>query len=127
MQQALKRPLPRDRPCRWMRQWPTRFPNRSSQRRCPRMSNVELERFRQKLREYRLLVNRSQGDLAAYLNLDYGELSNRLNAHKNAHLSHDNVRTMVRALADWGAITTRFQAEELLDLLLCPHFDLADW
>jgi predicted ATPase len=88
---------------------------------------ADLERFRQKLREYRLLVNRSQGDLAAYLNLDYSELSNRLNAHKNAHLSHDNVRTLVRALADWGAITTRSQAEELLDLMLCPHFDPADW
>jgi predicted ATPase len=91
------------------------------------MANADLERFRQKLREYRLLVNRSQGDLAAYLNLDYSELSNRLNAHKNAHLSHDNVRTLVRALAEWGAITTRSQAEELLDLMLCPHFDPADW
>jgi predicted ATPase len=87
---------------------------------------ADLERFRQKLREYRLLVNRSQGDLAAYLNLDYNELSNRLNAHKNAHLSHDNVRGLVRALAEWGAITTRSQAEELLDLMLCPHFDPVD-
>jgi hypothetical protein len=33
----------------------------------------------------------------------------------------------VRALAEWGAITTRYQAEELLDLMLCPHFDQADW
>src|SRR6478735_7808812 len=88
--------------------------------------NTDLERFRQKLLEYRLLVNRNQGDLAAYLNLDYSELSNRLNSHKNAHLSHDNVRTLVRALADWGAITTQAQAEELLDLMLCPHFDLVD-
>src|SRR4051794_2755472 len=91
------------------------------------MVTVDLERFRLKLREYRLLVNRSQGDLAAYLNLDYNELSNRLNAHKNAHLSHDNVRTLVRALAEWGAITTQAQAEELLDLMLCPHFDPVDW
>ena len=53
------------------------------------MANVDLERFRQKLREYRLLVNRNQSDLAAYLNLDYNELSNRLNANKSSRLSHD--------------------------------------
>jgi predicted ATPase len=91
------------------------------------MANADLEHFRLKLREYRLLVNRNQGDLAAYLDLDYSELSNRLHAHKNARLSHDNVRTLVRALAEWGAIATREQAEELLDLMLCPHFDRADW
>ena len=39
------------------------------------MANADLDRFRLKLREYRLLVNRSQGDLASYLNLDYNELS----------------------------------------------------
>src|SRR6476661_5701998 len=90
------------------------------------MSTTNLERFRQKLREYRLLVNRNQGDLAAYLNLDYSELSNLLNAHKNARLTHDNVRAIVRALAEWGAISTQAQAEELLDLMLCPHFDTVD-
>ena len=90
------------------------------------MSVAELERFRLKVREYRLLVNRSQGDLAAYLNLDYTELSNRLNAHKNTRLSHQNVRTIVRALAHWGAITTQAQAAELLDLMDCPYFDPVD-
>jgi hypothetical protein len=90
------------------------------------MVNFDLERFRLKLREYRLLVNRNQSDLASYINLDYNELSNRLNFHKNARLSHDNVRAIVRALAEWGAITTRSQAEELLNLMLCPHFDPVD-
>jgi non-specific serine/threonine protein kinase len=32
----------------------------------------------------------------------------------------------VRGLAEWGAITTQAQAEELLDLMLCPHFDPVD-
>jgi predicted ATPase len=91
------------------------------------LANADLERFRLKVREYRLMVNRNQSDLAAYLNLDYNELSNRLNTNKNARLSHDNVRGVVRALAEWGAITTRAQAEELLDLVLCPHFDPVDW
>src|SRR3954454_180049 len=90
------------------------------------MDSAELDRFRLKVREYRLLVNRNQSDLAAYLNLDYSELSNRLNAHKNARLSHENVRTLVRSLAEWGAITTRSQAEELLHLMLCPHSDPVD-
>ena len=83
------------------------------------MANADLERFRLKVREYRLLVNRNQSDLAAYINLDYNELSSRLNANKKVRLSHDNVRAMVRALAEWGAITTRAQAEELLDIMLC--------
>jgi predicted ATPase len=91
------------------------------------LANADLERFRLKLREYRLLVNRNQGDMAVYLDLDYSDLSNRLNDHKNARLSHDNVHNLVRALAEWGAIVTRFQAEELLDLMLCPHFGQADW
>jgi predicted ATPase len=90
------------------------------------LAAVNLEHFRQKVREYRLLVNRNQSDLAAYLNLDYNELSNRLNAHKNTRLTHENIRAIVRALAEWGAITTRSQAEELLDLMLCPHFDPVD-
>src|SRR5436305_15169560 len=90
------------------------------------LAKADLEGFRLKVREYRLLVNRNQGDLAAYLNLDYNELSNRLNAHKKTRLSHENVRTIVRALAEWGAITTRAQAEELLNLMLCPHFDQVD-
>src|SRR3954468_16229881 len=91
------------------------------------MDSAELERFRLKVREYRLLVNRNQSDLASYLNLDYNELSNRLNDHKNARLSHDNVRAIVRAMAEWGAITTQAQAEELLEMMLCPHFDPVDW
>jgi hypothetical protein len=90
------------------------------------LANADLERFRLKVREYRLLVNRNQSNLAAYLNLDYNELSNHRNAHKNASLSHDNVRGIVRTLAEWGAITTRSQAEALLDLMLCPQFELVD-
>jgi predicted ATPase len=88
---------------------------------------ADLERFRAKVKEYRLLVNRNQGDLASYLNLDYTELSNRLNASKKAYLTHENTRAIVRALADWGAIATRAQATELLDLLACPYFDEVDW
>ena len=71
------------------------------------MAEADLERFRLRVREYRLLVNRNQSDLAAYLNLDYNELSNRLNAHKNARLSHDNVRAMVRALAEGAQLPLR--------------------
>lgn len=88
---------------------------------------ADLERFRAKVREYRLLVERNQAALASYLNLDYTELSNRLNASKNAHLTHANTRAIVRALAEWGAITTRSQAQELLDLAACPYFDEVDW
>lgn len=90
-------------------------------------SDYDLDRFRAKVREYRLSVRRNQADLANYLNLDYTELSNRLNATKKARLSPENVRAIVRALAEWGAISTRAQAHELLDLVNCPHFDQVDW
>jgi preprotein translocase subunit SecG len=90
-------------------------------------TDYDLDRFRAKVREYRLSVRRNQADLANYLNLDYTELSNRLNATKKARLSPENVRAIVRALAEWGAISTRAQAHELLDLVNCPHFDQVDW
>lgn len=88
---------------------------------------AELGRFREKVREYRLLVSRTQTHLANYLHLDYTELSNRLNATKKARLSHENVRAIVQALAEWGAISTRAQARELLELMDCPYFDEVDW
>jgi AAA ATPase domain len=88
---------------------------------------ADLTRFRGKVREYRLLVGRNQADLAHYLDLDYTELSNRLNATKKARLSHENVRMIIRALVDWGAIATRAQATELLGLMDSPDFDLVDW
>ncbi len=87
-----------------------------------KLDTINLERLRLKVREYRLLVNRNQSDLATYLKLDYNELFKSLNSHKNARLSHDNVRT----LAEWSAITTSTQAEELLEIILCPHFDQVD-
>jgi hypothetical protein len=46
------------------------------------METPELERFRLKVREYRLLVNRNQGGAVSYLKLDYNQLSNLLNGHK---------------------------------------------
>lgn len=88
---------------------------------------ADLQRFREKVREYRSLVGRTQTHLANYLSLDYTELSNRLNATKKAKLSHENVRTIVRALAEWGAIATQAQALELLALMDVPSFDVVDW
>lgn len=88
---------------------------------------AELERFKQKIREYRLLSGHTQSDLALYLNLDYTELSNRLNGKKRARLSHENVRVIVRALAEWGGIASQAQARELLDMMECPYFDPVDW
>ncbi|HEX2913169.1 MAG TPA: ATP-binding protein [Chloroflexia bacterium] len=88
---------------------------------------AELANFREKVREYRLLVSRTQTQLADYLNLDYTELSNRLNATKKARLSHANVRAIIRALAEWGAISTQAQACELLDLMNTPYFEEVDW
>lgn len=89
------------------------------------MPNLEL--FRNKVREYRILAHHNQADLALYLGIDYTELSNRLNAYKRTRLTHENVRAIVRALAEWKAITTQSQAIELLDLMAAPYFDQVDW
>src|SRR2546430_17446124 len=99
----------------------------------------DLERFRDKVEAYyKQTVNldgkrRTQRDLAGEIGLDKDELSKRLNAYEDPrtkrkwYLTGDDVFAIVRALAKWGAITTREQAVELLELMAYPHISSIDW
>src|SRR5262245_741540 len=69
----------------------------------------------------------TQQDLADAIGLDRSELSNRLNGTKGAKLTEANVRAIVRALAEWEAIGTQAEVQELLDMVGCPDFTPAEW
>lgn len=68
-----------------------------------------------------------QQDLAHAISLAPTELSRRLNGLGNTTLTTANVRAIVRVLAEWGAITSRAEAEELLTLLAAPSFSAGEW
>ncbi len=47
--------------------------------------------------------------------------------HGTKRLTSPDVRAIVRALADWGAISTQAEATELLAMTACPPFSAAEW
>ncbi len=67
----------------------------------------------------------TQADLAAAVGLSRTELNRRL--HQAGQLTCRDGQAIVRQLAGWGAITTRAEAAELLDLLDCASFTPAEW
>ncbi len=92
---------------------------------------ADLPAFRRRLRElYRQASpydarSPTQRDLAAAIGLADKELSRRL--HGKGQLTTQDDHAIVRTLTEWGAIQSRYQAEELLQLLAAPNFSLADW
>src|SRR5690242_6577276 len=98
-----------------------------------------LIRFRDKAEGYyKQTVNtdgkrRTQRELAAEIGLDKDDLSKRLNeyedpkTHRTWLLTDDDVLGIVRTLAMWGAIATREQALELLELMEYPRISSLDW
>ncbi len=94
----------------------------------------DLATFRQRVKEcYRHSYpyddgrRATQADLASAVGLSVGELNRRLNGSKAALLTDANARAIVRALAEWGAITTQAEALDLLDLICCPQFSASEW
>jgi len=69
----------------------------------------------------------TQADLAEAVGVSRVELNRRLNGYRDARPSPQDVRAIVRALAEWGGIQTRAEAFELLNLLDCPPFTPAEW
>jgi tetratricopeptide (TPR) repeat protein/transcriptional regulator with XRE-family HTH domain len=89
------------------------------------MSNLDL--FREKVTAARRRTGRLQRELADNLAISPQVLSRKLHGAKQTFLTHVEVKQIIRTLASWGAIVTREQAVELLDLMDCPHFSTADW
>src|SRR6266446_8795681 len=88
---------------------------------------MNLELFREKVRYYRPLTERTQEDLAKALGLSPYVLSHKLHGTRNARLTHREVKAIVKTLVEWGAMTRQAEACELLELMECPDFPSAEW
>lgn len=85
--------------------------------------------FRAAVDGYRRPTGHTQQELARALALNPKMLSHKLHGSDGAVLRQDEVRSIVRVLADWGALTTRTQAIDLLGLMgLGPiTFSASEW
>ena len=88
---------------------------------------VNIERFREQVRSYRSPTGKTQEDLAKVLALNPQVLSHKLHGIRNARLTHREVKTIVKTLVEWGAMTRQAEARELLELMECPDFPSAEW
>src|SRR5713101_4430204 len=88
---------------------------------------MNLERFREKVRYYRPLTERTQEDLANTIGLSQYVLSHKLHGTRNARLTHREVQAIVKTLVEWGAMTRQAEARELLELMDCPDFLPDEW
>src|SRR5258708_319305 len=88
---------------------------------------MNLERFREKVRYYRPLTERTQEDLANAIGLSPYVLSHKLHGTRNARLTHREVQAIVKTLVEWGAMTRQAEARELLELMDCPDFLPDEW
>ena len=88
---------------------------------------MNTERFREQVRSYRALTEKTQEDLAKVLSLNPQVLSHKLHGIRNARLTHREVKTIVKTLVEWGAMNKQAEARELLELMECPEFSPAEW
>src|SRR5260370_3675456 len=88
---------------------------------------MNLELFREKVRYYRPLTERTQEDLAKALGLSPYVLRHKLHGTRNARLTHREVQAIVKTLVEWGAMTRQAEARELLELMDCPDFLPDEW
>jgi predicted ATPase len=90
---------------------------------------MELEKFQEKVQQYRRPTGNSQKELAQKLGIQPTVLSHKLGGTDKKHLTHQEVKGIVRTLAEWGGITQQSQATELLELMdLKPNsFSLEEW
>lgn len=86
---------------------------------------ADLKQFHEKLRRYLQERHITQGFLASKVFLSPSEFSRRLNDQEP--LTPNDVRSIVRALAELKVITFRGEAQELLDLMECEHFSQLEW
>ncbi len=90
---------------------------------------MSLEQFRDKVQEYRRPVGQSQKALANRLGLHPTVLSHKLNKTGNIILTHAEIKTIIKTLAEWGAINQQTEAIELLELsgLKANTFSPEEW
>jgi predicted ATPase len=74
------------------------------------------EAFNNSLHEYLRAHNRFQKELAAAIGLHPKVLSRKLRGNADAHLTEQDIRNIIKALAEWKVITTQDEAIHLLEL-----------
>jgi len=86
----------------------------------------ELSRFRNEVRTHRRMVGRTQAQLARAIGVHPHVLSHKLNGHAGSVLTAPDVIGIVTALAGWGALVSRSEAQHLLDLMNVPPQAVSD-
>ncbi|HVB08752.1 MAG TPA: AAA family ATPase, partial [Bacillota bacterium] len=81
----------------------------------------DVERFREAVRTHRRALGRSQIELAHAMGLHPNVLSHKLHGSDGATLNQADVVGIVVTLARWGALTTRTEARELLELMAAAN------
>ena len=82
---------------------------------------ANLREFREKVRERRRAVGRTQQQLARSIGLHPDVLSHKLNGRDHALLTTPDVIGIAVTLAGWGALVSRADVYELLDLMEVPR------
>ena len=82
---------------------------------------ANLREFREKVRERRRAVGRTQQQLARSVGLHPDVLSHKLNGRDHAVLTTPDVIGIAVTLAGWGALVSRADVYELLDLMEVPR------
>jgi predicted ATPase/transcriptional regulator with XRE-family HTH domain len=87
------------------------------------------DEFNRKIQNYRRLSGNSQTELAQALGLNPKVLSRKLNGLNNAFLTNEEIKEIVKTLAEWQAITRQAEAFELLELmdLRATSFSPEEW
>src|ERR1700724_3111744 len=95
----------------------------------PNHSPTNVDLFREKVIATRRKTGRLQKELADVLGIDAQVLSRNLHGVKQAFLTHVEVKQIIKALADWEAISTQGEAIELLTLmgLKAESFSVEEW
>ena len=90
---------------------------------------MDKEQFREKVQAYRRVTGHSQQELAQALGIQRQVLTRKFSALSKAHFTNAEIKQIIKALAEWQAITRRSQAIELLVLMSLPpnSFSNAEW
>lgn len=81
------------------------------------MNYLHPEAFNNSLHEYLRANDRFQKDLAKAIGLHPKVLSRKLRGNADAHLTEQDIRNIIKALAEWKVITTQDEAIHLLELI----------
>jgi predicted ATPase len=90
---------------------------------------TRLDLFREKVTAARRQTGRIQKELADALGIDSQVLSRKLHGAKQAFLTHEEVKLIIKELARWDAISTQVEAIELLAVmgLRAESFSAEEW